>query len=267
MQSSAALPEIAERPTPWSNPATNRRVLQLLDALDWPSARVADVGAGSGYLSQSLSDLLSARGLEPAKHVFACDLMPESFLCRTVECARVQADGRLPFPDDHFDAVVSVEVIEHVEDQFAFLREMHRVAKPGGFVLVTTPNLLNVNSRLRTLLSGFPLLFDPLPLAHHDPRHLGGHIHPVNPYFLAYAAIRAGLTRPTFHPDRTKKSGVALTVLLSPLLLLGRLLLGARMRRKFPEELEENRELIDALNGWGMLTCRTAVLKAVKHGR
>jgi SAM-dependent methyltransferase len=239
-------------------------VLELLRTLDWGRARVLDVGAGSGWLSQSLSELVAGRGLDPAEHVYACDLVPESFLCRSITCSRMDADGRLPYPDDHFDAVVTVEVIEHVEDQFAFLREMARVAKPGGFVLITTPNVLNVNSRIRTLLSGFPVLFDPLPLSDHDPRHLGGHIHPVSPYFLAYAALRAGLENPTFHPDRTKKSGVALTLLLSPLLLLGRWLLHARMRRKYPAELEENRELMGKLNGWAMLTCRTAVLRAQK---
>jgi SAM-dependent methyltransferase len=176
-------------------------------------------------------------------------------------------DGWLPYPDDHFDAVVAVEVIEHIEDQFAFVRELARVAKPGGLVILTTPNVLNVNSRVRTLLTGFPLLFDPLPHSRRDPRGLAGHIHPVSPYFLAYAALRAGLESPTFHPDRTKSSGVVWTILLAPVLLAGRGLLHLRMRRKYPSELEENRALMAALNGWGMLTCRTAVLRALKPAR
>jgi SAM-dependent methyltransferase len=241
-------------------------VLELLAHLDWASARVADVGAGTGYLSQALCDLLEARGLKPSDHVFPCDLLPEYFRCPRLTCVPLASDGRLPYPDDHFDAVVAVEVIEHIEDQFAFLRELARVAKPGGMVILTTPNVLNVNSRVRTLLTGFPLLFDPLPHSRHDPRSLAGHIHPVSPYFLAYAALRAGLENPTFHPDRTKSSGVAWTLLLAPLLLVGRGLLHMRMRRKYPQELEENRALMAALNGWGMLTCRTAVLRTVKPG-
>jgi SAM-dependent methyltransferase len=157
---------------------------------------------------------------------------------------------------------VSIEVIEHVEDQFGFLRELARVTKPGGFVVVTTPNVLNINSRLRAFTTGFPLLYDPLRLDSHDPRLLGGHIHPISPYYLAYAALRAGLVRPTFHPDRTKRSAVALAALFAPAILFGRALFRARMRRKLPTELAQNRAVLEATQGFALLTCRTAVLRA-----
>jgi ubiquinone/menaquinone biosynthesis C-methylase UbiE len=43
-------------------------------------------------------------------------------------------------PDNSFDSVVSFQVIEHIQDDFLFLKEIHRVLKPGGTALVTTPN-------------------------------------------------------------------------------------------------------------------------------
>ena len=248
-----------------SHPKTTQRVLELLEALDWRSAKVADVGAGGGHFSYVLGEYLDREhGLEPREHVFPCDLITETFQYERLDCAATAPDGTLPFDDDTFDAVVSIEVIEHVEDQFAFVREMARIAKPGGLVILTTPNVLNLNSRVRSLLCGFPLLFDPLPLKDQDVRYLSGHIHPVSPYFLAYGAHRAGLTDPHFHTDRTKSSAVAWAVVLSPLLFLGRAFFTGRMRHKYPDVLEQNRSVLDAQAGWTLLTGRTTILTATK---
>lgn len=249
---------------PLSHSLTTERVLSLLEGLDWTRARVVDVGAGNGYFSQALGDRLRARGLDPGAHLAACDVVPGEFRYAPVSCAAIGPDGRLPYDDAAFDAVVSIEVVEHVENQFAFLRELARIARPGAPVIVTTPNTLNANSRLRTLLQGFPLLFDPLPLAAGDVRHLSGHIHPISPYFLAVAALRAGLVEPRFHPDRTKTSAVLQTALLAPALWLAAAAQRRRLRRKWPQVWEQNAALLAAVNGWGLLTCRTAVLAVRK---
>jgi SAM-dependent methyltransferase len=249
---------------PLSHSVTTTRVLELLDGLDWSRARVADVGAGNGYFSQALGAMLAARGADPAAQIAACDVVPEAFQYAAVRCAPIAADGRLPFADGEFDAVVSIEVVEHVENQFAFFRELARIAAPGAIVIATTPNTLNANSRLRTLGQGFPLLFDPLPLDRTDVRHLAGHIHPISPYFLAIAALRAGLIEPTFHPDRTKTSAALQTALLYPFLRGATAAQRRRLRRKWPGVYEQNAALLDAINGWRMLTCRTAVLRVRK---
>jgi len=49
-------------------------------------------------------------------------------------------ESRLPFGSDQFDIVVSIDVHEHVYDPNAFTKELSRVAKPGGKILVTVPN-------------------------------------------------------------------------------------------------------------------------------
>ncbi|MBY0433079.1 MAG: class I SAM-dependent methyltransferase [Cyclobacteriaceae bacterium] len=46
----------------------------------------------------------------------------------------------LPFGDNSFNSVVSFQVIEHIEDDLLFLQEIHRVLRPGGVALITTPN-------------------------------------------------------------------------------------------------------------------------------
>lgn len=53
----------------------------------------------------------------------------------------------LPYKDGTFDSVVSFQVIEHIDDDHAFLAEIHRVLKPGGVALITTPNRLQSLSR------------------------------------------------------------------------------------------------------------------------
>jgi SAM-dependent methyltransferase len=253
-----------KKPAHISQPRTTERVVELLEERDLSGARVADVGAGNGHFAYVLGERLHARGLDVAQHLFPCDTAPEEFEYERVECRRVGSDGRLPFEDESLDAVVSIEVIEHVEDQFAFLRELARVTRPGGRVIVTTPNVLNLHSRVRTLLTGFPELFDPLPLDGSDARYLGGHIHPISPYFLAFDAHRAGLRSPTFHFDRIKRSAAAWTILLAPLLLGGVLFQRLRMKRKRPEVLAQNAEVLPPLHCWGLLTGRTTILSVAK---
>jgi len=250
----------------WSIPATRRRVLGLMDGVDWQNAKVCDVGAGPGLFSQVLCDFVrNEHGLEPKEHVFACDLDPSSFGCDEIECVTSDLSGRLPFEDDTFDVAVMIEVIEHVEDQFAFFRELKRITKPGGRVIVSTPNTINMNSRMRGLFVGFPLLFGLLPLNAYDARFLGGHIHPISPYFLAYTAIRAGFTDCELRSDRTKRSSALLAILFFPLLALGSYFYRRFLRRKQPAILSDNDSLLKQISGWELLTGRTAVLRAFKR--
>jgi SAM-dependent methyltransferase len=50
----------------------------------------------------------------------------------------------LPFPDNYFDILVSCETIEHLPSPLKAVREFHRVTRPGGTLLLTTPNYLNL---------------------------------------------------------------------------------------------------------------------------
>ncbi|HRF97201.1 MAG TPA: methyltransferase domain-containing protein, partial [Aggregatilineales bacterium] len=56
----------------------------------------------------------------------------------------------LPYPDNTFDAVILSEVLEHLDDDVAGLKEAYRVLKPGGVVVITVPN------------ADYPFLWDPI---------------------------------------------------------------------------------------------------------
>jgi SAM-dependent methyltransferase len=59
---------------------------------------------------------------------------------------------RVPLPDGEADVVVAVETIEHLESPRAFMRELVRLTRPGGWVVVTTPNQLSLLSKLTLIL-------------------------------------------------------------------------------------------------------------------
>lgn len=122
--------------------------------------RVLDVGAGQGALSRRLQEAGFA--------VSACDSAPENFRAAGIECLRVDLAEPLPYPDGRFDALVAVELTEHLPDHAAFFSECARVLAPGGKLFLSTPNILSLKSRLRFLLTGYHYSFDPLDPARHD---------------------------------------------------------------------------------------------------
>ena len=64
-------------------------------------------------------------------------------------------NDRLPFPNDCFDAVVSIEGVEHLQQPGHFIRECNRVLRPGGVLIVTAPNISSLRSRWRWFVTGF----------------------------------------------------------------------------------------------------------------
>jgi len=250
-------------PVSYSLPKTNAKVLALLQPHLSSAAVVLDIGAGEGYLAQRVHAAIAERGLNA--RLEACDLFPDNFSVPGVPCRPIDLDGGLPLPDASVDLAYSVEVLEHLEDQFAFLREVQRVLRPGGRFVITTPNVLSLTSRLRTLLVGFPELFGPLPLRSEDPQHLGGHIHPVSVYFISYMAEKAGFRVAGLHIDRVKSGSVGALVLW-PILALASLLVSMRVRRKEPAIFAENRTHLRRINSLRVLTGRTIILDLVKDG-
>lgn len=54
------------------------------------------------------------------------------------------------------DLVIALEIIEHLYDTDFFLSEIHRILKPGGLLILSTPNLASLTNRLKLLFGGYP---------------------------------------------------------------------------------------------------------------
>ncbi|MGD9265032.1 MAG: class I SAM-dependent methyltransferase, partial [Lysobacterales bacterium] len=100
---------------------------------------VLDVACGEGYGSHMLAAV--------ANHVTGVDISEDAVAHATGQYGGrenlefIQGDcEKLPLPDNSVDVAVSLETIEHLEAQEAFVGELRRVLKPGGLLVMSSPN-------------------------------------------------------------------------------------------------------------------------------
>lgn len=145
--------------------------------------KLLDAPAGPGVISQKLK--------EAGFDVVAVDINPPYFFVRGIPCQKADLNFDLPFSDETFDYVLCSNGIEHLENPVLFIRECFRILKEKGKFLISTPNILNLKSRLANLLVGFNL-FTGRPSNEVD-HYLGGeHIHLANYYELRTHLHRNG---------------------------------------------------------------------------
>jgi ubiquinone/menaquinone biosynthesis C-methylase UbiE len=102
-------------------------------------ATVLDAACGSGYGSGILA--------QRARRVVAVDLSSEAlayarehYQLPNIEFARADLSEPIGLPDGSCDAIVSFETIEHVPNQRVMLSEFHRILKPGGMLIISSPD-------------------------------------------------------------------------------------------------------------------------------
>ncbi len=140
--------EALDPPHSMAGHETHERVLDLIGKYISEPAGMIDLGAGQGAFSKILSEL--------GHHVVGVDSDPDNWRVPEVEVLNIDLDGEFAsaFQPAKFDAVVAIEIIEHVENPFSFAREAAKLLKAGGLLFLTTPNVEAVSSRLIFLYTG-----------------------------------------------------------------------------------------------------------------
>jgi SAM-dependent methyltransferase len=134
MEDSYELDTLAVEDRYWWYRGRRRIVLDVVRSLSLPSEpQILDAGCGSGRNLVELARVGRVVGLEPS--------------ARGAEVARARGVGEvieaeidtMPFDDSSFDLITLLDVLEHIEDDLGALRGLRRVARPGGFLLITVP--------------------------------------------------------------------------------------------------------------------------------
>ena len=221
-----------------------------------------DIGSGHGALIQLLRD----RKL--VDHSSACDYTNTLMQLGDVEVnvVNLNNDG-LPYRDSSFDLVTCTEVIEHLEHYRKTLREMYRVLKPSGTLVITTPNILNLKSRIRFLVFGFFNLFGPLHLRESELHSAGGHINPVSSFYLTHSLLDAGFDNVCLTIDKRQTTSTFWLVLLFlPIKIFSILTIGREKARYQTIDIH-NERFVRQMNSMDVLLGRTIVVGCRKPAK
>ncbi|MEQ6250538.1 bifunctional 2-polyprenyl-6-hydroxyphenol methylase/3-demethylubiquinol 3-O-methyltransferase UbiG [Sulfitobacter sp. HNIBRBA3233] len=153
--------------------------------IDWQGKQVLDLGCAGGFMAEALDDRgARVTGIDPAKDAIAAARGHAQAGGRDIRYD-VGAGETLPYEDSSFDAVVCVDVLEHVQDLSEVLRNVARVLRPGGTFFFDTINR-NPLARLATITIAEDIL-RLLPKGTHDPQMF------IKPRELTGALKDAGL--------------------------------------------------------------------------
>lgn len=170
-----------------------RRAVSLVAELAVPGGKALDLPAGNGLLAGALA----AKGFQ----VTRADINRAH-----ADYVYVDMSQPLPFPDQTFDAVTCLEGLEHLVNPAALISEFARVVSPGGVVVVSTPNVTSMYSRLSFLSSGVLYQFHPDFGIHPNGRMIDrGHISPLSLQQLDYHFSEHGMELTCVAGDRIKK--------------------------------------------------------------
>jgi SAM-dependent methyltransferase len=194
-----------------------------------PGLKILDIPAGNG--------LLAGRLREHGHSVVCADINRAGG-----DYVYADLNRPLPFHDAEFDTCLCLEGIEHVLDSAAIVREFCRIAKTGGRIIISLPNVQNIFSRFQFLCTGSFYQFTPWMSRHLNAGELidRGHVAPLGYLQLRYLFEDHGARLVALDGDRWKKKW--LIPLSLPFLVAGWIWMrvaSARQKEAPPAECRE----------------------------
>jgi SAM-dependent methyltransferase len=207
--------------------------------------KVIDIPAGNGATTELLMEL--GADVEPY------DLFPEYFMLKNIQCRRADITDRIPVDDDYADWVNCQEGIEHFSDQLKTFREINRVLKMNGRLLLTTPSFSNLSVKFSYLLFESethkqmpPNEIDDIWMADNSvsDQLYHGHIFLAGLQKLRVLAKLSGFRIAEIHYMRLSKGSLALFPFLYPLIYISSWSRYYRNLKKNPGIPEESKKLV-----------------------
>ncbi|MGA2431086.1 MAG: methyltransferase domain-containing protein [Candidatus Acidiferrum sp.] len=229
-------------PKPMSRPGLHETVLEILKPL--PRGTILDCPAGEGALAK---DLVAA-----GFSVRCCDLYPQLFRLKGVEIKAGDLAGTLPYSAGSFDYITCLEGLEHIDSPPQAFREFKRLLKTGGHLIISVPNIMNVEERVKWLLFGYTSHFKPLSARSKAQIHnssagldeIAVHANPLGYSELRYYLEKNGFTIQGVHRDRKKANQWLYWPLTALIKLLAKLANESRRKDRWTEELASDQVLL-----------------------
>jgi 2-polyprenyl-3-methyl-5-hydroxy-6-metoxy-1,4-benzoquinol methylase len=252
-QAKAAAVSADRAPAPIARLEIHETVARILDP--FPRGKLLDVPAGEGALS--------ARLAKAGFLVQACDLYPEIFRVPDLEVRRGDLSAVLPYHDGEFQYIACLEGLEHIENPHQAIREFARLLAPGGQLVISVPNILNIEERMKWLLNGYTSHFKPISEEHLRMRHeqwgekeeVVLHINPIAYTELRYLLEKYGFQLAGAYRDKPKPNIWLYWPLVAAIRFFARLTPQRKRRERWTTELASDAVLLGG---------NTLVLHAVK---
>ena len=166
--------------------------IEAIVAMGGKGDKILDIGCGSGMLLYQFHKAFKQLvGLEYSEHRLKqaeINLDEHDFVA-----IQGSAENMAEIDSNSIDRIISADTIEHIPDVYTAASEMFRVLKPGGTLVINTPNIAFIKKRLLLLLGRFPSTSQKNEGIGSDILFDGGHLH-----YFTYRSLRIVLEKAGF---------------------------------------------------------------------